>query len=157
MQRPDLTDLIATAFFAHSTDLLIRAGHVLGEDMSDYERLLRDISNAYRTRFFPGGRISPQLSETQTSYVLTLAFGLCSGQERPVFAARLADMIREKDNHMTTGFLGTAYLLHVLSDNGYASLAYDLLLQETPPSWLWSVKCGATTVWEPLERSARGR
>lgn len=142
------TDLIATAFFAHSTDLLIRAGHVLGEDMSDYERLLRDISDAYRARFFPGGRISPQLSETQTSYVLTLAFGLCSGQERPVFAARLADMIREKDNHMTTGFLGTAYLLHVLSDNGYASLAYDLLLQETPPSWLWSVKCGATTVWE---------
>lgn len=116
--------------------------------MTEYERLYRGILEAYRMRFFPDSRISAQIFETQTSYVLTLAFGLCSAEERPVFSARLAQMIREKDNHMATGFLGTAYLLHVLSDNGYTALAYDLLLQETPPSWLWSVRCGATTIWE---------
>jgi alpha-L-rhamnosidase len=49
---------------------------------------------------------------------------------------------------MTTGFLGTPYILHVLSDNGYTDVAYDLLLQEENPSWLFSVNQGATTMWE---------
>ena len=50
--------------------------------------------------------------------------------------------------HLKTGFLGTPYLLHALSDNGYVSLAYDLLLRHEFPGWLYSVDNGATTIWE---------
>ena len=63
-------------------------------------------------------------------------------------AAKLAEMIKANDNRMTTGFVGTPYILHVLSDNGYTDLAYELLFQEQNPSWLYSVCHGATTMWE---------
>ena len=63
-------------------------------------------------------------------------------------ADKLATMIKENGNKLKTGFVGTPYLLHALSQNGYTELAYDLLLQEEFPSWLYSVKQGATTIWE---------
>ena len=63
-------------------------------------------------------------------------------------AAKLADNVKSYDNHLTTGFLGTPYLCHVLTRFGYTDLAYKLLLQETYPSWLYPVKMGATTIWE---------
>jgi len=86
--------------------------------------------------------------DTQTALVLILHFGLCDKEERPRLAERLAEMIIDAGNKMTTGFVGTPYLLHVLSDNGYTGLAYKLLYQEENPSWLYSVNRGATTMWE---------
>jgi alpha-L-rhamnosidase len=63
-------------------------------------------------------------------------------------AAKLVELIRENGNRMTTGFVGTPYILHVLSSNGYTDVAYELLMQEKNPSWLYSVTHGATTMWE---------
>ena len=60
----------------------------------------------------------------------------------------LVEDIKSRKNHLSTGFLGTPYLCQVLSDNGRADVAYDLLFQETYPSWLYPVKMGATTIWE---------
>jgi alpha-L-rhamnosidase len=60
----------------------------------------------------------------------------------------LVDDIKSRRNHLSTGFLGTPFLCHVLTQNGYTDVAYDLLLQETYPSWLYPVKMGATTIWE---------
>ena len=60
----------------------------------------------------------------------------------------LVQHIRSRNNHLSTGFLGTPYICHVLSENGYPGVAYDLLLQQTYPSWLYPVKMGATTIWE---------
>jgi alpha-L-rhamnosidase len=68
--------------------------------------------------------------------------------QRSVAAQRLADNVSSYDNHLTTGFLGTPYLCHVLTRFGYDGVAYKLLLQETYPSWLYPVKMGATTIWE---------
>lgn len=131
-------DLIASAFYAHSTDLLVRAGRAIGKDMAEYEALYQTISAAFRTRF---SRLT-----TQTEHVLALAFRLTDDEEGT--AASLARMIRENGNKLKTGFIGTPYLLHALSDHGYAELAYDLLLQEEYPSWLYEVNHGATTIWE---------
>ena len=75
-------------------------------------------------------------------------FGLCEENERAALAAKLVGLIRENGNRMTTGFVGTPYLLHALSDNGYTDVAYTLLFQEKNPSWLYSVCHGATTMWE---------
>jgi alpha-L-rhamnosidase len=63
-------------------------------------------------------------------------------------ADRLAENVRRYNTHLTTGFLGTPYLCHVLSRFGHLDLAYELLLQESYPSWLYPVKMGATTIWE---------
>ena len=131
-------DFIASAFYAHSTELLIKAGHVLGKDMTDYEALYEKIIAAFRAAFPTYG--------TQSECVLAAHFHLT---EHPQSAAdQLAKMVKEAGNQLQTGFVGTPYLLHVLSDYGYAELAYTLLLRKEYPSWLYPVTKGATTIWE---------
>ena len=61
---------------------------------------------------------------------------------------KLVELIKKNNTHLATGFLGTPYILHALSSNGYSELAYDLLLQKDYPSWLYPVTKGATTMWE---------
>lgn len=153
------TDLIGSAYFAYSVSILVKAGEVLGKDMTYYKTLYENIVTAFRDYFLPNGKLllRPDLNEngqqtppaeTQTAYALILYFGLCRESDRQYCADRLAALIRENDGLMTTGFVGTPYLLHALTENGYADLAYDLLLEERNPSWLYSVCHGATTMWE---------
>jgi len=131
-------DLIASAFFAHSTSLLIKAGKVLQEDVSVYEALYPRIVAAFRERF-------PEY-KTQTECVLAICFRLAEDHEKT--AAQLADMIAACGGHLQTGFVGTPHLLHALSRGGNTELAYSLLLREKYPSWLYQVTKGATTMWE---------
>ena len=154
------TDLIASAFFAYSTELVIRAGKVLGEDTSYFEWLYRNVRQAFRRAFMKNGlpvlypkcdgltTDRPVKGETQTAIVLILKFGLCEDTEREGLVNRLIAMIRENGGCMSTGFVGTPHILHALSENGRIDAAYDLLLQEKNPSWLFSVNQGATTIWE---------
>jgi len=88
------------------------------------------------------------VSGTQTAYVLALNFDMLPDSLRQQAAARLVENIKSYGNHLTTGFLGTPYLCHVLTRYGYTDVAYQLLLQDTYPSWLYPVKMGATTIWE---------
>ena len=105
--------------------------------------------DAWRREFVrPDGTLAVQ---TQASHVRALAFGLVPEELRPAVAARLAELVGLADGHLTTGFLSTPYLLPVLADHGYLEVAYELLLQDTPPSWLTMVDRGATTVWEEWE------
>lgn len=131
-------DLIATAFYAYSTGLVIKAGKVLKEDVSAYETLYENIVAAFR-------RTYPEY-HTQTECVLAAHFGLASDCQAA--ADQLAKMVTDCGVQLQTGFVGTPYLLHVLSDYGYTELAYSLLLRRQYPSWLYSVTRGATTIWE---------
>ncbi len=140
--------LIAQCFYAYSTQLLINVANVLGkkEDADYYTTLLDKIKDAYLKEYVtPNGLIS---SDTQTAYVLALQFDMLPENLRLQAADRLVSNIRRYENHLTTGFLGTPYLCHVLSRFGHADVAYRLLLQDTYPSWLYPVKMGATTIWE---------
>lgn len=148
--RAALTDkyLIAQCFYAHSTQLLINAATVLGNkaDADNYTTLLQRIRTAFMREYVtPSGRL---VSGSQTAYVLALQFDMLPENLRDQAARRLSDNIQSYGNHLTTGFLGTPYLCHVLSRFGYTDLAYTLLLQESYPSWLYPVKMGATTIWE---------
>lgn len=141
-------DLIATAFFGYSTKLLIAAAEVLGktEDVETYTEVFERVKKAFNDNYVtPAGRIT---SHSQTSYVLAIMFDLLSEDQKRKAVNHLVDNIRGRDNHLSTGFLGTPYLCHVLSDNGKLDVAYDLLLQESFPSWLYPVTMGATTIWE---------
>lgn len=148
--RSAITDkyMIAQSFFAHSTQLLINTAKLLGktEDVNAYTQLLKRIKDAYLKEYLtPNGRL---VSGTQTAYVLALNFDMLPEELRKQAAERLVENIKSYNNHLTTGFLGTPYLCHVLTRFGYDSIAYKLLLQETYPSWLYPVKMGATTIWE---------
>ncbi|MEJ7678636.1 MAG: alpha-L-rhamnosidase C-terminal domain-containing protein [Segetibacter sp.] len=148
--RAAVTDkyLIAQCFYAHSTQLLINAAKVLGktDDANNYSQLLKKIKDAYFKEYVTSnGRL---VSGTQTAYVLALNFDMLPENLRQQAAKRLADNVKSYGNHLTTGFLGTPYLCHVLTRFGYDDVAYKLLLQDTYPSWLYPVKMGATTIWE---------
>ncbi|NJB84974.1 alpha-L-rhamnosidase [Lewinella marina] len=139
--------LIAQAFFVHSTDLVARAAEVLGktEEAAEYRELARRLRQAFRDEYVtPSGRL---VSSTQTAYILALEFDLLPEEVREAAARRLVDNI-ERYGHLTTGFLGTPYLLHVLTRFGYTDTAYTLLHRKEYPSWLYPVTRGATTIWE---------
>jgi alpha-L-rhamnosidase len=141
-------NFISTAFFAYSADLLAKSAKVLGktEDEKLYTDLFNRIKNVFNNEYVtPAGRVG---TNSQTSYVLALMFNLLPDDQRPKAAKLLVDDIKSRRNHLSTGFLGTPFLCYVLTQNGYADVAYDLLLQETYPSWLYPVKMGATTIWE---------
>jgi alpha-L-rhamnosidase len=93
----------------------------------------------------PTGRVGPN---TQTAYVLALHFDLLPEPVRPLAVERLVEEIRQGQYHLTTGFAGTPYLCHALSRYGYIDVAYELLNQQSYPSWLYPVTQGATTIWE---------
>lgn len=148
--RAAVTDcyLIAQCFYANSVQLLINAANVLGkrDEASEYSILLDRIKKAFINEYMTAnGRL---VSGTQTAYVLALNFNMLPEDLRDQAAKRLADNVAAYGNHLTTGFLGTPYLCHVLSRFGYTDLAYTLLLQKTYPSWLYPVTMGATTIWE---------
>ena len=141
-------DFIATAFYAYSTSILAAAAKELGktEDETTYLEIFKKIKEVFINEYVTkAGRVG---TNSQTSYILALMFNLLPDDFREKSARFLVEDIKSRRNHLSTGFLGTPYLCHVLSDNGYTDVAYDLLLQESHPSWLYPVRMGATTIWE---------
>jgi alpha-L-rhamnosidase len=141
-------DLIGTAYFAYSTNLVARSYKAIGNDSqaAKYEKLFREIKAAFNKRYVkPDGRIH---GNTQCCYAMALKFNLLTEELRAKAAQYLQDDIQAKGWHLSTGFVGVSYLLPVLTQAGKLDTAYRLLMQDTFPSWLFSVKHGATTIWE---------
>ena len=141
-------DLIGTAFFAYSAQLVARIARVLGRtaDAADHQRLFERVRRAFQRRFLTrDGLIS---SLTQTGYVLALHFDLAPPALRPRLLAELVRDIELRGNKLSTGLVSTPYLPHVLSGNGRSDVAYKLLHQKQWPGWLYAVTQGATTIWE---------
>ena len=140
-------DLIATAYFYYTTGLLEKIARVVGknQDADAFRELLPKIKDAFCKEFMTKtGRL---ISGTQTAYVLALAFDLLPEEMIPIVAKRLADDVNYF-GHLTTGFLGTPLICQALEENGYADIAYNLLLNKKYPSWLYPITKGATTIWE---------
>ena len=141
-------DLIATAYWAiiaREMEEMAKALH-RPADAEKYEALYGKIGDAYRKAYVqPDGSVS---GDTQSAYVVTLASGIAPENLRGAMTERLVKDIEAHGNHLTTGFLGTPFLMFVLDENGHPDVAYKLLLQDTYPSWGYMVRKGATTWWE---------
>lgn len=140
--------LVATAYWHRVADLMSRIAAVLGRetDAARYTQLSRSIAAAFRADYLSDdNRLT---GDTQTAYLLALDFGLLPETSRPAAARRLVELIEAAGGHLQTGFLGVRHICPVLSDNGAADLAIDLLLKDTYPSWGFSIAHGATTIWE---------
>lgn len=141
-------DLFSTAFFAYVAALTRRIARVLGKrkDAARYAALFHRIRLAFNREFVsPNGRIA---GDTQTGYVLALAFDLLSSANRRRALRYLMNDLERRGGHLSTGFVGSAYLLPTLSKMGQDAVAYALIRQETFPSWGYSIRNGATTIWE---------
>ncbi len=140
--------LINAAFFAYSVKLMARMAGIVGreKDAVRYGELFERLKRSFVGRFVrEDGEIE---SGTQTAYVLALMIGLLPKETERAALRRLVEDIRQRDWHMTTGFMGVSYILPLLSEFGETETAYRLLLQTTFPSWLYPVMNGATTIWE---------
>jgi alpha-L-rhamnosidase len=141
------TEVVDTAYFAHSAQLMAIAATLLGktDDAAKYDKLFRDITDAFNQNFVStNGAIQ---GDTQTGYILALQFGLLPEALRPAAAQRLADDVI-KHGHVTGGFVGNGLICPTLTQIGRSDLAWQLVLTDSYPSWLFSVKNGATTIWE---------
>jgi alpha-L-rhamnosidase len=141
-------DVIGTAYFAYSTHLVAMSYAAIGDKAhaDQYNQLFQDIKAAFNKAYVaPDGRIK---GNTQCCYAMALKFELLPDELRAKAAEYLVDDIKAKDMHLSTGFVGVSYLLPMLTQTGNLDVAYKLLLQDSFPSWLFSVKHGATTIWE---------
>ena len=140
-------ELVDTAYFANSARMVARAAALLGktEDTAKYEKLHDDIVAAFDAAFVStNGTVR---GDTQTAYILALQFDLLPENLRTAAARRLAGDV-ETNGHLTTGFVGVGLICPALTQIGRSDLAWQLVLTNTYPSWLFSVKNGATTIWE---------
>ncbi len=139
---------VATAYLHYSSHLLAEIAKVLGrsDDAVRYERLAEQTATAWQAEFLrPDGTLDPA---SQATYVRALAFNLVPEQLRAKMAERLVSLVRQAGTHLGTGFLATPLLLPVLADAGQIDVAYELLFQDSEPSWLTMIDRGATTIWE---------
>lgn len=141
-------NLVANAYYAYSCRIVRDAAKILGEKEDAekygalYDRIVTALNEEYVT---PKGRL---VSETQTACVLLLHFDLIKEEHRERVIQTLEENLNRHHGHLTTGFVGTAYLCNALTENGKHDLAGNILLTEDYPGWLYAVKKGATTVWE---------
>ncbi|NJX14290.1 alpha-L-rhamnosidase [Tamlana crocina] len=143
-------ELISTAYFAHSVNLVSKIAGVLGhnEDEKKYKSLYENIAHAFDKTFFDeNGKYSGKV-QTQTSYLLAIYFDLLPSEKKKKAQQFLLKEIEKADNHLRTGFLGTPILPKVLDAMGEIDLMYNILFKETYPSWFYSINQGATTMWE---------
>jgi alpha-L-rhamnosidase len=141
-------DVLGTAYYAYDASLMARMARALGrkQEAARYDALFGRIKEAFNTAYVASdGRIK---GDTQTCYVLALRFDLLPNALRPLAAQHLVDDIAAKNEHLSTGFVGVGYLCPVLTETGHNDTAYRLLLNDTFPSWGYSIKQGATTIWE---------
>ena len=141
-------ELIGTAYHAYSTSLVAKAAAALGkkDDAARFEKLFGEIKQAFIGKYVAAdGTIK---GNTQCSYLMALKFNLLPDELRSKAADILERDIAAKGDHLSTGFVGVGYLLPVLTEMNRSATAYKLLHQDTFPSWLFSVRMGATTIWE---------
>ncbi len=142
--------LIGTAFYAQSAQILADSARVLKRDANAarYAEEAAAVKLAFQKQYFDADGKLQNSPETQTAYVLALAFNLVPAEARERAGANLVRLVSEAEDHLRTGFLGTPYLTKVLDDTGHGDVAYKLLFQETYPSWFYPINQGATTMWE---------
>jgi alpha-L-rhamnosidase len=139
-------DVLATAYWAYDAKLMAEMGAAIGRDVERYERLGAGIVAAWQRAYL--GEDAYIEGDTQTAYLLALHMDLLPEDQRARAAERLVENIERHDGHLTTGFVGVGLLCPTLSEMGYSDVAHRLLLNDTFPSWGYSIRHGATTIWE---------
>jgi alpha-L-rhamnosidase len=141
-------DLLATAYWALIANMMSQMAHAIGKDSDAkrYDDLVQNIRVAFQKAYIkPNGEVG---TGTQTSYVVALYTKMAPESLEPALVDRLVKDIESRNWHLSTGFLGTPFLLFTLSNHGRTDVAYRLLLNDTYPSWGYMLSKGATTWWE---------
>jgi alpha-L-rhamnosidase len=148
---------IGAAYFYYSTKLLAKMAGIIGkkDDEIKYNNLAEKIAHAFQKKFFDE-ESGQYKGATQTANLLPLAFGITPYKFGQRVVKNIVKDVKAKGNHPSTGFLGTAYLLPILSQYGEHELAYKVASQKKYPSWGYMVEKDATTIWELWNSDTQG-
>ena len=140
-------EVIATAYWANSAALMAQMAGALNENEAAerYRSVFRNVRKAFNAAYVTDRRVG---NNSQTSLVLPLAFGLLEGEARSLAEQLLVKDVESRGGALTTGILGTQFILDVLANAGRPDLAYALLLRTDYPSWGYMFQNGATAIWE---------
>lgn len=141
--------LVATAFFANSCHKLSIMAHVLGleDDSFRYAQLFDHIRSGFNKRYVKSN--GSMQSDTETAYSIGIMFELFESDLMKQKAGdRLAELVRNANGKIQTGFAGTPYILPALSKTNHDDEAISLFLSTKCPSWMYQVTQGATSTWE---------
>lgn len=145
----------ATAYLIYSLRHMETIASELGKekDAAEFRKYAEESEEAYLEYFIKDKNID---SKRMCKYVRPLALGLLEKDEatKKNVQKGLVKLVREKEHHVGTGFLSTPFILNVLTESGYAEDAYQMLLKEEYPSWIYEIRNGATTVWEDWDGSS---
>lgn len=145
LDDPTPPDLIGTAYLAYDAQLMTQMASAIGrnDDAAYYTALVNRLRALFKQHYLHGdGTLG---SNSQTGYAMAIGMGLVEPSEA---GDALARAVAARHDHLSTGFLGTPWLLPALSASGHDDLAYRLLLNRDYPSWGYEVANGATTMWE---------
>ncbi len=147
--EPTPSEPIGTAYFSYTASLLSKMANILGktDEAAYFADLSKRIADAYQDKYWDNGT-KTYPGATQTANLLPLAFEITPEELKGQVVRNLVDKVRERDVHPTTGFLGTGYILPMLSKYGHHDLAYRMINQTSYPSWGYMVEKGATSIWE---------
>lgn len=139
---------VGNIYYLHSIDIMRQTAEVLGkaDDAVYFQKLYDQVLELIRQEYVTAnGRL---VTETQTAYALALYFNIVKEEHRAGLLDRLELNLIKNKKHLSTGFVGTEYIMKTLSENGHHKMAGNILLKDDCPSWLYSIRLGATTVWE---------
>ena len=140
---------ISASYLFYSSKLLSEIAVVLGKsaDAEEYGKLAKDVATAYQNKYFDKSSQNYE-GATQTANLLPLAFGITPDDLKPKVFENVLEAVAKKEGHPSTGFLGTQFILPILSDYGNHDKAYEMINLKTYPSWGYMIEKGATTMWE---------
>jgi alpha-L-rhamnosidase len=141
--------IISSFYYYYDTKILADAARVLGktQDAALYDKLAADIRTAFNREYYDP-RTGDYADGTQTANTLPLFLGIATEKEGSAWGRLFDDVVYKHDSHLTTGIIGTKYIMELLTRNGVSDLAYDIAVQTTYPSWGYMIENGATTLWE---------
>ncbi|MDD2315364.1 MAG: family 78 glycoside hydrolase catalytic domain [Proteiniphilum sp.] len=144
--------LMSTGYLYYCSKLLSRMGNLIDRqtDASYYEEMANEIYHAFNREYW-NEEIGGYAANNQACNAFALYLGMADKTKRSRVLNNLVNDVKKHDYHLTTGNLCTKYLLEVLTENGFADVAYKIATQKTYPSWGFMLANGATTLWERWE------
>jgi alpha-L-rhamnosidase len=141
--------IVSSFYYFYDVKILADAARALGksQDAALYDRLAGDIRTAFNREYY-NPKTGDYADGTQTANTLPLFLGIATDKEGGASGRLFDDIVYKHNSHLTTGIIGTKYIMELLTRNGNADLAYDIAVQTTYPSWGYMIENGATTLWE---------
>jgi len=141
--------IVSSFYYYYDVKILADAARILGrsQDAALYDRLAGDIRAAFNREYYDP-KTGDYADGTQTANTLPLFLGIATDKEGGAWGRLFDDIVYKHNSHLTTGIIGTKYIMELLTRSGSSDLAYDIAVQTTYPSWGYMIENGATTLWE---------